>query len=113
PCLVLAGAYFITAVFVLLIGFAFSLPMLVLAVFGAGLAIGGAQTGANALAAAYYPTSSRGSGVSWALGVGRVGSIAGSTVGGVLLAMRVGLPILFVLVALPAIVAAISMLGMG
>lgn len=113
PYLVLAGSYLIAAMFILLIGVASSLPMLVFAVFGAGFATGGAQTGANALAAAYYPTESRVSGVSWALGIGRVGSIVGSMTGGVLLAMHLGLPIMFVLVAIPAIVAAFSMFGMG
>ncbi|WP_175425720.1 MFS transporter [Trinickia violacea] len=109
----LAGSYAVAAMFILLIGVASSLPMLVFAVFGAGLGTGGSQTGVNALAAAYYPTSSRASGVSWALGIGRVGSIVGSMVGGVLLAMHLGLPILFVLVAIPTIVAALGMFGMG
>ncbi len=113
PCLVLASAYVIAAAFILLIGVASSLPMLVFAVFGAGLGTGGSQTGANALAAAYYPTSNRVTGVSWALGIGRVGSIVGSMVGGVLLAMHLGLPVMFVLVAVPTIVAAFSMFGMG
>jgi AAHS family 4-hydroxybenzoate transporter-like MFS transporter len=113
PCLILASSYLAAAVFILLIGVASSLPMLVFAVFGAGLGTGGSQTGANALAAAYYPTSSRVSGVSWALGIGRVGSIVGSMVGGVLLAMHLGLPIMFVLVAIPTFVAALSMFGMG
>ncbi|WP_207002795.1 MFS transporter [Trinickia mobilis] len=113
PCRVLASSYLIATVFILLIGVASSLPMLVFAVFGAGLGTGGSQTGVNALAAAYYPTSSRVSGVSWALGIGRVGSIVGSVVGGVLLAMHLGLPAMFVLVAIPTIVAALSMFGMG
>ncbi|MGV2291816.1 MFS transporter [Trinickia sp. YCB016] len=113
PCLVLASSYMIAAVFIVLIGVASSLPMLVFAVFGAGLGTGGSQTGVNALAAAYYPTASRVSGVSWALGIGRVGSIVGSMVGGVLLAMHLGLPIMFVLVAIPAIVAALSMFAMA
>jgi AAHS family 4-hydroxybenzoate transporter-like MFS transporter len=101
PCLVLASSYAIAALFILLIGIASS------------LGTGGSQTGVNALAAAYYPTSSRASGVSWALGIGRVGSIVGSMVGGVLLAMHLGLSIMFVLVAIPTIVAALSMLAMG
>ncbi|MFM0028832.1 MFS transporter [Paraburkholderia madseniana] len=113
PCLVLTGSYLIAAMFILLIGVASSLPMLVFAVFGAGLGTGGSQTGVNALAAAYYPTASRVSGVSWALGIGRVGSIVGSMVGGVLLAMHLGLSLMFVLVAIPTVVAALSMFGMG
>ncbi|MEM5338372.1 MFS transporter [Paraburkholderia azotifigens] len=113
PCTVLASSYMIAAMFILLIGLASSLPMLMFAVFGAGIGTGGSQTGANALAAAYYPTSSRASGVSWALGIGRVGSIVGSMVGGALLAMHLSLPIMFALVAVPTIVAALSLFGMG
>jgi MFS transporter, AAHS family, 4-hydroxybenzoate transporter len=50
--------------------------------------------------------------VSWALGIGRAGSIKGSMVGGMLLAMHLSLPIMFDLLAIPTIVAALSMFGM-
>jgi AAHS family 4-hydroxybenzoate transporter-like MFS transporter len=40
--------------------------------------------GANALSASFYPTDCRATGVSWANGVGRSGSILGSMGGGVL-----------------------------
>jgi hypothetical protein len=39
--------------------------------------------GLNALAASFHPTSIRSTGVGWALGVGRIGSIAGPLVAGV------------------------------
>ena len=35
-------------------------------VFGAGFCVSGGQVGANALCAAFYPTSYRATGVSWA-----------------------------------------------
>ncbi len=47
------------------------------AIFAAGFCIVGGQTAANALAATFYPTSVRATGVGWALGIGRVGSIVG------------------------------------
>jgi AAHS family 4-hydroxybenzoate transporter-like MFS transporter len=53
--------------------------------FTSGFVVIGAQGGLNALAARFYPTSVRSTGVGWALGVGRLGSIAGPLVGGVLL----------------------------
>ena len=56
----------------------------VLAVAGVGV-IGG-QVGANALATMTYPVSMRATGLGWALGVGRVGSIVGPTVVGLMLA---------------------------
>ena len=53
--------------------------------FASGLVVVGAQAGLNALAARFYPTSVRSTGVGWALGVGRLGSIVGPLVGGALL----------------------------
>ena len=41
----------------------------------------------NAASASFYPTSMRSTGVGWALGVGRIGSIVGPVLGGVLLSM--------------------------
>ena len=84
-----------------------------LAVFGAGFCAGGCQIGINALAAAYYPTTSRATGVSWATGVGRLGSVLGSMLGGVLLSPGRQLSTILAIVAVPAFVAAASMLAMG
>jgi len=44
--------------------------------------------GVNPLASTFYPTFMRSTGVSWALGVARIGSIAGPAVGGILIALR-------------------------
>jgi len=64
-----------------------SVPFYVMLVFTftAGFMIIGAQGGLNALTASFYPTSIRSTGLGWALGVGRVGSIVGPLVGGVFL----------------------------
>jgi len=53
--------------------------------FLAGLMVIGAQGGLNAMAANFYPTAVRSTGVGWALGVGRVGSIVGPLIGGAFL----------------------------
>ena len=53
--------------------------------FTTGFMVIAAQAGLNALAASYYPTAVRSTGIGWALGVGRIGSIIGPFVGGVLL----------------------------
>jgi AAHS family 4-hydroxybenzoate transporter-like MFS transporter len=63
----------------------FALVLLFIFVAGALMGAGGTQ-GANALAGAYYPTFIRSSGVGWALGIGRVGSIVGASLGAVLIA---------------------------
>ncbi len=59
-----------------------------IAIFAAGFCIVGGQIAANALAAGFYPTSIRATGIGWALGVGRVGSIVGPLVGGALLSLK-------------------------
>ena len=64
---------------------------------GQGLLEPGSQVGASALSAAFYPTDCRASGVSWANGVGRMGSVAGSLAGGAMLAMGLTMPALFLL----------------
>ncbi|ACA15847.1 major facilitator superfamily MFS_1 [Methylobacterium sp. 4-46] len=109
PHAVLGLSYLCAAGFVALIGSATgSVALLAVAVFGAGFCVAGSQIGINALAASYYPTASRATGVSWANAVGRVGSVAGSMIGASLLGLGLGLPATFGLVAVPALIAALS-----
>ena len=63
-----------------------SLAVLFAMVFLAGFGIPGSQAGLNAFAATYYPTDLRSTGVGSGLGIGRIGSIVGPLVGGLLLA---------------------------
>ena len=114
PHRVLALAYLVAALCIALIGVATTnVPVLVLAVFGVGFGISGAQIGANALAAAFYPTTSRATGVSWALAVGRTGSVLGSMVGGALLAAQLSNESIFLMLAVPAVLAALALLAMS
>lgn len=114
PQRVLGLAYLLAAFFVALIGSSTaSTPLLVLAVFGAGVCIFGAQVGANALSAGFYPTASRATGVSWASGIGRIGSVLGSMAGGWMLALGWSLPLVFAAVGVPALVAAFGITLMG
>ena len=83
---VLAWAYLGAAASVFLIGEAgASIILLVLTVSLAGFCVIGGQTSSNALAAEFYPTAIRSTGVGWALGIGRIGSIIGPSLGGALL----------------------------
>lgn len=114
PHHVLGIAYASAGLFVFLIGHATELPwLMVVAVFGAGFCVSGGQVGANALSAAYYPTASRATGVSWANGVGRIGSVLGSMLGGVMLSLGWGLPTVFAIVAVPAVIAGLAIFAMG
>jgi len=53
----------------------------------AGLGIGGQQIALNYLVVSAYPTTLRATATGWAIGMGRVGAIAGSAVGGTFLNM--------------------------
>src|SRR5215475_5203044 len=81
-----------------------------LAIFAAGFCVVGGQIAANALAACFYPTSVRASGVGWALGIGRIGSIVGPLVGGALLAAKWSTGAVFMAAAAAALCAALAAL---
>jgi AAHS family 4-hydroxybenzoate transporter-like MFS transporter len=68
-------------------------------IFIAGFLVLGIQSGINVLGAMVYPTSLRANGSGWELGIGRIGSIVGPLVGGLL----IGLPVdrLYMWSALP------------
>ena len=74
----------------------------------AGFCMSGAQTGLNAYAPSCYPTAARATGVSWMLGVGRLGSIVGSYVGGALLGLGWSFETIFAMLAIPAFCAAVA-----
>ena len=114
PHRVLACSYAAAGVFVAAIGvFAASPWGAALAVFAAGFCVSGSQVGANALSAAFYPTECRTTGVSWANGIGRGGSVVGSMAGGAMLAMGVPLSTAFAVVAAPCVIAGMAVLALG
>ena len=78
------------------------------AIFVAGFCVVGGQIGANALAAGFYPTSLRATGVGWALGIGRIGSIIGPLVGGLLLAAKWSASAVFLAAAAAALCASLA-----
>jgi AAHS family 4-hydroxybenzoate transporter-like MFS transporter len=105
----LALVYFVAVFAIGAIGqLGHSVFFITLAIFAAGFCIVGGQIAANALAAGFYPTSVRASGVGWALGIGRVGSIVGPLVGGVLLTMKWSAGSVFVAAAAAALCAALA-----
>jgi len=114
PHRVLALAYLAAAACIAGVGlFMDSVPLLVLAVFGVGFGVSGSQVGANALSAAFYPTTSRATGVSWANAIGRSGSVVGSTAGAALLSAQLSNQVIFLLLAIPAVLAALALLAMS
>jgi AAHS family 4-hydroxybenzoate transporter-like MFS transporter len=85
-----------------------SVVFVTVAIFAAGFCIVGGQIAANALAATFYPTAVRATGVGWALGIGRVGSIVGPLVGGALLTAKWSTGSVFMAAATAALCAAIA-----
>jgi MFS transporter, AAHS family, 4-hydroxybenzoate transporter len=109
PGFLLTGAYALGAVSIGLIAGADPREASIL-IFAAlaGFGIVGGQITANAIAAMFYPTPIRATGVGWALGVGRFGSIVGPLVGGLLLAEGVAPSRLFLFSVVPTVVAALA-----
>jgi len=78
----------------------------------AGFCVVGGQGAVNGLAATYYPTNLRSTGVGSGLGVGRVGGIAGPSIARFLL-MAGWMPReLFYAAAIPAFVSATTMFSL-
>lgn len=109
PSRVIAAGYLAGALFILGIAGAGALSgWLAVLVFAAGFCASGAQSGLNAFVPGCYPTFARATGVSWMLGMGRFGSIAGPLVGGALLGLGWSFGAILGLLAIPALCAAIA-----
>jgi len=110
----LSIAYFVGAICVACIVLAGANPPLVmLAVFGSGIGILGGQTVTNAVSAISYPTEIRSTGVGWATGIGRIGSIVGPGLAGFLLQLEIPAGYIFFLAVVPALIASAAAACMG
>ena len=76
--------------------------------FATGFSVVGASFCMGALAASYYPTEIRATGIGWGLGIGRVGSIVSPLLGGAALAAGWTNQEILVTAMLPAIVAGVA-----
>ncbi|HEY6360523.1 MAG TPA: MFS transporter [Vicinamibacterales bacterium] len=107
----LAATFAIACASIFLIGQpGLSLTMLFAVVFVAGWCVVGGQPGLNALAASYYPTYIRSTGVGAGLGVGRLGAIVGPLIGGYFLARQWSTQEIFMAAAIPALVSTVVMI---
>ena len=106
PGAVLAAALTSAALLICLIAAAGSdLTLVVWGTFGAGFCVVGGQVGANAYVSSLYPTAVRSTGIGWALGVGRLGSVVGPMIVTALLSVGWSITSIFYSVALPALLA--------
>ena len=93
----------------LLIGqFSDSPQQVLILTFFAGLFVFGTQSGNNVLATNVYPTAVRTTGVGWALGIGRIGTVLAPLITGALVAMQLGMPVYFGVFAAALAIAAVT-----
>jgi AAHS family 4-hydroxybenzoate transporter-like MFS transporter len=80
--------FIVSLLLIVVLAFLFaSYPIMMAVTFTLGVSVQGAQAGLYALAAIFYPTSIRSTGIGWCSGIGRIGSISGPLIGGVLLSL--------------------------
>jgi AAHS family 4-hydroxybenzoate transporter-like MFS transporter len=107
---VLGLSFLVAAASIALIGRpGLPLALLFLVVFVAGWCVVGGQPGINALAATYYPTELRSTGVGWGLGIGRLGAIVGPVIGGEFMRRQWSARDMFLAAAVPALISALAM----
>ncbi|MDR2334317.1 MAG: MFS transporter [Burkholderiaceae bacterium] len=102
--------FVMAAVAITLMGHRLPTPALFLVVAIAGACTIGTQTMTCAYCSQFYPTTARSTGVGMMLGVGRVGAILAPIVIGMIVNMDLPLASNFMAIAIPAIVAACSIL---
>jgi AAHS family 4-hydroxybenzoate transporter-like MFS transporter len=78
-----------------------------------GVLVIGGQQNAPTISVLLYSQRMRGSGVGWQFAAGRLGSILGPLIGGGLLAAKVPIPLLFVMIGVPVLLAAAAYLAAG
>ena len=107
---IIALGYLVTAALIWLIGQAAgNVGSLVVVVFLGGAFMNTAQSSLPALAAAFYPTAGRATGVSWMLGFGRFGGIAGSFLVAELSRRQFTFTEIFTVVTVPGVIAALAL----
>jgi AAHS family 4-hydroxybenzoate transporter-like MFS transporter len=82
------GTFLLAGVFAYAVGQSLgNITLLATLVLIAGMCVNGAQSAMPSLAARFYPTQGRATGVSWMLGIGRFGAILGAWMGATLLGL--------------------------
>jgi MFS transporter, AAHS family, 4-hydroxybenzoate transporter len=108
---IIAVGYALTAIAIYAIGqVAGNVGLLALTVVVAGTIMNTSQSSMPALAAGFYPTSGRATGVSWMLGIGRFGGIAGSFLVAQLTALQMTFSQVFTVVAAAGVISAIALM---
>jgi MFS transporter, AAHS family, 4-hydroxybenzoate transporter len=107
---VIMVGYLITAVCVYAIGqVAGNLGWLVVMVFVGGAVMNTTQTSMPALAANFYPTAGRATGVAWMMAIGRIGAVAAPFLVAELQRRQFGFDQIFAVLAIPGLIAAAAL----
>jgi AAHS family benzoate transporter-like MFS transporter len=106
----LAAMYLLGGCSVLLFGFASSAAGLYAAGLATGMLVFAAPTLLNVVCGETYPTSIRATGLGWANAAGRIGSVVGPLLGGMLHGKEGGPTPFFVVFSVPAFVCALFVL---
>lgn len=111
---VIACTYLVAAVLVMLVGHGLGHQVwLGTLIFLTGTVVTSAVTSMSALAASFYPTQGRATGVAWMLGIGRIGGVAGALVGAALMGLGWQFGSVFSLLGVPAVIAAFGVYAMA
>ncbi|MGM5069129.1 MFS transporter [Rhodococcus qingshengii] len=111
---VLAASYVVGAVAVLISAFSTgALIGLFVALFFAGFGVIGTGVCMNSVAAGLYPTRIRTTAIGWFNGFGRVGSVVGPALGGLLLALSLDSQTIFILATIPTAICAICVVALS
>jgi MFS transporter, AAHS family, 4-hydroxybenzoate transporter len=109
--IIIAVCFALTSVAVYMIGqTAGTVALLTFVVLLAGTLMNTAQSSLPALAAAFYPTHGRATGVAWMLGLGRFGGIAGSFLVGELSRRNLSFTQIFSIVAAAGLISAVALI---
>lgn len=114
PSLVLAVIYLGVAVAMLVLPHAvFGTLLFTVSLMALKMLFGGGQTGMNAVATQFYPVEMRATGVGWAFGAGRIGSIVGPAAGGLMLTSDLTLVQFFMVLTVPILLTAAMAASLG
>lgn len=105
---VLLTEFLCTTLLIACLAFSNSFALMMTITFVLGFVVQGAQGGLSAVAATFYPISIRSTGIGWCLGIGRIGSIVGPLVGGLLLKLDWSPREILLAGSIPALCAAVA-----
>ena len=114
PHKVIGIFYLLAGVFAYAVGQSLgNITVLATLVLIAGMCVNGAQSAMPSLAARFYPTQARATGVSWMLGIGRFGAILGAWSGATLLGLGWNFEQVLTALLVPAALATVGVIVKG